>query len=137
MDLDLASHAAGSGDPERAMTLVYEAGLRACIAILAKAGYRLRSGEGHHRAALEAAVAVVGDQIEIGISRLDDARRRRNQSLYGIGRPAGAYRLRRLTADVKGLKARPTACKRVSQLPRRRCLLGLLLVRRDHLLRDV
>ena len=106
MDLDLASHAAGSGDPERAMTLVYEAGLRACIAILAKAGYRLRSGEGHHRAALEAAVAVVGDQIEIGISRLDDARRRRNQSLYGIGRPAGAQELRRLTADVKVLMAR-------------------------------
>src|SRR5207237_3209592 len=59
----------GVATPERVMTLVYEAGLRACIAILAKAGYRLRSGEGHHRAALEAAVAVVGDQIEIGISR--------------------------------------------------------------------
>ena len=106
MDLDLAAHAATNGDPERAMTLVYEAGLRACIAILAKAGYRLRSGEGHHRAALEAALAIVGLEIEVGISRLDDARRQRNQSLYGTGRPVGADELRRLTGDVEGLMAR-------------------------------
>jgi len=106
MDLDLASHAATNGDPERAMTLVYEAGLRACIAILAKAGYRLRSGEGHHRAALEAALAIVGLEIEVGISRLDDARRQRNQSLYGTGRPVGADELQRLTGDVEGLMAR-------------------------------
>lgn len=57
------------------MTLVHEAGLRACIAILGKAGYRLRSGEGHHRAALEAALAIVGPDIDVAIARLDDARR--------------------------------------------------------------
>jgi hypothetical protein len=106
MDLDLASHAATNGDPERAMTLVYEAGLRMCIVILAKAGYRLRSGEGHHRAALEAALALVGPDIEAAISRLDDARRQRNQSLYGTGRPVGVDELQRLTRDVEGLMAR-------------------------------
>jgi hypothetical protein len=106
MDLDLASHAATKGDTERAMTLVYEAGLRACIAILARAGYRLRSGEGHHRAALEAALAIVGPDLELGISRLDDARRQRNQSLYGTGRPVGAAELQRLTSDVEDLVAR-------------------------------
>lgn len=103
MDLELASHAASTGDLERAMTLVYEAGFRACIALLATAGYRLRSGEGHHRAALEAAVAIVGSKVEITISRLDDARRQRNQSLYGAGRPVGAAELQRLTKDVEAL----------------------------------
>jgi hypothetical protein len=88
------------------MTLVYEAGLRSCIAILAKAGYRLRSGEGHHRAALEAALAIVGSEIEPTIGRLDDARRQRNQSLYGTGRPVGAEELRRLTKDVEDLVTR-------------------------------
>lgn len=105
MDLELARHAATTKDEERAMTLVYEAGLRACIAILGKAGYRLRSGEGHHRAALEAALAIVGSDIELAIARLDDARRQRNQSLYGTGRPVGAEELQRLTNDVEGLIA--------------------------------
>ena len=106
MDLALARHAAATGDDERAMTLVYEAGLRACIGILARAGYRLRSGEGHHRAALEAALAIVGSEIEVAIARLDDARRQRNQSLSGTGRPVGAEELRRLTDDVEHLVAR-------------------------------
>lgn len=106
MDLELAAHAASTGDLERAMTLVYEAGFRACVALLGTAGYRLLSGEGHHRAALEAAVAIVGSEVEITISRLDDARRQRNQSLYGTGRPVGAAELRRLTKDVETLIGR-------------------------------
>ncbi|HEV8470107.1 MAG TPA: hypothetical protein VGR46_10900 [Candidatus Limnocylindria bacterium] len=106
MDLELASHAASTGDLERAMTLVYEAGLRACIALLGTAGYRLRSVEGHHRAALEAAVAIAGAEVEIPVSRLDDARRQRNQSLYGTSRPVGADELKRLTKDVEDLIGR-------------------------------
>src|ERR671937_334570 len=113
-DLDLAAHAASMGDLERAMTLAYEAGLRGCIAILGSAGCRLRSGEGHHRAALEAALAIAGSDLEITISRLNDARRQRNESLYGTARPVGHGEFDRLVADVEEL------LKRVSSVTRRR-----------------
>ena len=102
------------GDLERAMTLAYEAGLRGCIATLGSAGYRLRSGEGHHRAALEAALAIAGSDLEITISRLNDARRQRNESLYGTARPVGHGEFDRLVADVEEL------LKRVSSVTRRR-----------------
>jgi hypothetical protein len=111
-DLELAGHAASTGDLERAATLVYEAGLRACIALLGCAGYRLRGGEGHHRAALEAGWAIIGAAAEPTISRLDDARRIRNESLYGTGRPVGAEDLRRLTADVESLIRTASISKR-------------------------
>ena len=102
-DLDLAAYATAVEDPERAMTLTYEAGLRACIVLLATAGFRLRSGEGHHRAALEAALVIGGEDLELSISRLDDARRFRNSSLYGTSRPIGDMEMLRLTDDVEAL----------------------------------
>ena len=102
-DLALAAHAASIDDSERAATLVYEAGLRACIALLALSGYRLRSGEGHHRAALEAATALGGPEVEPAISRLDDARRYRNNSLYGTARPVGDLELLRLRESAEHL----------------------------------
>jgi hypothetical protein len=90
-------------DLDRAMTLVYEAGLRACLVLLAAEGCRLRTGEGHHRAALEAALAIGGDPIQPNVSRLDDARRYRNANLYGDARPVGAAEFNRLLADVEAM----------------------------------
>ncbi|TME26543.1 MAG: HEPN domain-containing protein [Chloroflexi bacterium] len=108
-DLRLAAHASRTGDSERAMTIAYEAGLRACIAILAAAGYRLRSGEGHHRAALDGALTIAGSGVEVDISRLNDARRQRNESLYATSRPVGAEELKRLVASVEALIKRAQA----------------------------
>lgn len=102
-DLTLAKHARRIDDLERAATLVYEAGLRCCIALLAVHGYRLRSVEGHHRAALEAARAIGGRELEPTMSRLDDARRMRNESLYGSSRTIGDSEFTRLEADVQAL----------------------------------
>ncbi|HET8570174.1 MAG TPA: hypothetical protein VFM93_14435 [Candidatus Limnocylindria bacterium] len=81
--LEIADLAAGRGLLDRAVGEAYEAALRASIVLLASAGYRLRKGQGHHLAALEAALAILGPDWEPLLSRVDDARAVRNAGLYG------------------------------------------------------
>lgn len=83
-DLRAAETLAGGEHRRRALTIAYECGLKACIALLAGAGYRLRSVPGHHRAALEGALTLLGSEFDATMSRLDSARQLRNEDLYGL-----------------------------------------------------
>lgn len=105
-DLALAGDIVGRVDRDRAMAITYEAGFRACVGILSLAGYRLTSQPGHHRAAIEGAAAVLGDDVRPLLRRVDGARQFRNEILYGDAPPASESQLAMLVGDVGDLLER-------------------------------
>ena len=102
-DLQLAEDVLAPIDGDRAMAIAYEAGYRVCAGLVDLAGYRVTSQPGHHRAAIDAAIAVLGVEHQAMLWRLDRARRFRNDALYGIVAPAGAGELAQLFKDVAWL----------------------------------
>lgn len=102
-DLDLAANLLAGVDRDRAMAVAYEAGYRVCAGILDLAGYRVTSQPGHHRAAIDGATLVLGEQNRAMLRRLDRARRFRNEALYGDGATAGAGEFGQLLKDVAWL----------------------------------
>lgn len=102
-DLRLARDVLADQDPERAATVAYEAGFRACAGILALAGYRIRSQPGHHRAALEGTTHLVPADEMAALDRLDDARRFRNASLYEDPAPMAEDDLGELIVEIERL----------------------------------
>jgi hypothetical protein len=105
-DLALAGDVVGRVDRDRAMAIAYEAGFRACVGVLLLAGYRLASQPGHHRAAIEGAAAVLGQDVRPLLRRVDGARQFRNEILYGDAPPASESQLAQLIGDVGELLAR-------------------------------
>lgn len=99
-DLDLAADLLANVDRERAMAVAYEAGYRACAGMIDLAGYRLTSQPGHHRAAIDAATQILGNDQRPLLRRLDQARRFRNAALYGDVAPAGRREFGQLVKDV-------------------------------------
>ncbi len=85
------------------MAVAYEAGYRACAGLLDLAGYRATSQPGHHRAAIDGALAVLGEDQRARLRRLDRARRFRNDALYGDGAKAGQAEFDQLLEDVRWL----------------------------------
>jgi len=77
--------------------------LRACRGIVDLAGYRVLDRPGHHRTAIEAAAAILGAAWLVRLRRLDEARRFRNETLYGDVPPASPAQLARLAEDVASL----------------------------------
>lgn len=102
-DLDLAANLLAGVDRDRAMAVAYEAGYRACAGILDLAGYRITSQPGHHRAAIDAATVILGNEHRPLLRRLDRARRFRNEALYGDVATAGAREFQQLLKDVEWL----------------------------------
>lgn len=102
-DLALSRDTLANLDPERAMTVAYEAGFRACAGLLGLAGYRLKSQPGHHRAALEGASHVIPSERVASLEVLDGARRFRNASLYEEAAPIAASDLDELHREVEAL----------------------------------
>lgn len=102
-DLDLAANLLADVDRDRAMAVVYEAGYRACAGVLDLAGYRVTSQPGHHRAAIDGATLILGDERRALLRRLDRARRFRNEALYGDGASAGVKEFEQLVKDVAWL----------------------------------
>ncbi len=92
-------------DRERAMVVAYEAGYPACAGILDLAGYRVTSQPGQHRAAIDAATALLGPERRALLRRLDRARRFRNEALYGDVARAGSGEFEQLLEDVAWLIA--------------------------------
>ncbi len=105
-DLALARDVVGQVDRDRLMAIAYEAGFRACVGVLSLAGYRLSSQSGHHRAAIEAAAVVLGQDVRPLLRRIDGARQFRNEILYGDAPPASASQLAQLIHDVDDLLGR-------------------------------
>jgi hypothetical protein len=105
-DLALARDVVGRVQRDRAMAIAYEAGFRACVGILLLAGYRLTSQPGHHRAAIEGAAAVLGQDVRPLLRRVDGARQFRNEILYGDAPPASESQLAMLIGDVGDLLVR-------------------------------
>ncbi len=68
---------------------------------LVSTGLRVTSQPGHHRAALEGAAAVRGPASRPLVRRIDDARRFRNDSLYGDVQPAAEDELRQVLKDAR------------------------------------
>jgi hypothetical protein len=99
-DLKLARDVVGPIDAERGMAIAYEAAFRACLGLIIRAGYRVRSGPGHHLATIEGAAAALGPSAGSLFRRIDAARRFRNQTLYDVPRPAGADELKQLIKDA-------------------------------------
>lgn len=95
-DLKLARDVLARMDPERAATVAYDAGFKACAGILGLAGYRIRSQPGHHRGAIEGAAALLPSDAIDALDHLDDARRYRNASLYEDAAPMGESDLNEL-----------------------------------------
>ncbi len=102
-DLELATRVLGEIDRDRAMAIAYEAGYRACAGLLDLAGFRVTSQPGHHRAAIDGAMAVLGEGQRARLRRLDRARRFRNDALYGDGATAGRSEFEQLLKDVRWL----------------------------------
>jgi hypothetical protein len=102
-DLDLAEVVLAPIDRDRAMTVAYEAGYRACAGLLDLAGYRVTSQPGHHRAAIDASLVLLGQERRALLRRLDRARRFRNEALYGDVAPVGTDEFAQLTRDVTWL----------------------------------
>ncbi len=117
-DIALARDVLLERDAERAVTVASEAGLRACLGALQFAGYRVRSGLGHHRTALEAAAAVVGDEFRIDLSLLNDAREFRNRSLDGEALPLGEAEVASILESAAKLVEELRAARRRSRSPR-------------------
>ena len=109
-DVALAGDVVGRVDRDRAMAIAYEAGFRACVGVLLLAGYRLASQPGHHRAAIEGAAAVLGEEVRPLLRRIDGARQFRNEILYGEAPPASESQLAQLIGDVGELLARLSSC---------------------------
>jgi hypothetical protein len=105
-DVALAGDVVGRVDRDRAMAIAYEAGFRACVGVLLLAGYRLASQPGHHRAAIEGAAAVLGEEVRPLLRRIDGARQFRNEILYGDAPPASESQLAQLIDDVGELLVR-------------------------------
>ena len=102
-DLDLAQKVLADIDRDRAMAVAYEAGFRACAGMLDLSGYRVTSQPGHHRAAIDGTLALLGQEQRARLRRLDRARRFRNEALYGDVAAAGAGEFRQLLEDVAWL----------------------------------
>jgi hypothetical protein len=102
-DLELAASVLAAIDRDRAMAVMYEAGYRACAGLIDLAGYRITSQPGHHRAAIDATIALLGVRQRALLRRLDRARRFRNEALYGIVAPAGEAEFAQLARDVAWL----------------------------------
>ena len=102
-DIDLAGRVLSEIDPERAITVAYEAGYRACAGLLLLAGFRVTSQPGHHRVTLEGAAAVSGVGLRPLVRRLDALRRFRNDSLYGDPPPVPSEELDQALADATEL----------------------------------
>lgn len=102
-DLDLAENLLATVDRDRAMAVAYEAGYRVCAGILDLAGFRITSQPGHHRAAIDAATIILGDEHRALLRRLDRARRFRNEALYGDVATAGVREFQQLLKDVEWL----------------------------------
>lgn len=102
-DLRLARDVLAKEDAERAATVAYEAGFRACAGILGLSGYRLRSQPGHHRAALEGATHFLPLDVVPSLDQLDNARRFRNASLYEEAAPMGEADLNELLSETERL----------------------------------
>ena len=105
-DLALARDVVGRVDRDRAMAIAYEAGFRACAGVLLLTGYRLTSQPGHHRAAIEGAAAVLGEEVRPLLRRVDAARQFRNEILYGDAPPASESQLAMFIGDVGNLLGR-------------------------------
>ena len=90
-------------DKERAMAVVYEAGLRACRGLIDLGGYRVLDRPGSHRTAIDAAGEILGKDWRLALRRLDAARRFRHDTLYGDAPPAGDAQLGRAADDVRAL----------------------------------
>ncbi len=103
-DLDVVALLADV-DRQRAMAVAYEAGFRACAGIIDLGGHRVTSQPGHHRAAIDAATVVLGQDHRALLRRLDRARRYRNETLYGDAPPATAREVGQLVKDVTWLLA--------------------------------
>lgn len=98
--LALARDVVGGVDFDRAMAIAYEAGFRVCVGVLLLAGYRLARQPGHHRAAIEGAATVLGEDVRPLLRRVDSARQFRNEILYGDTPPASESQLAMLLSDV-------------------------------------
>jgi hypothetical protein len=85
------------------MAVAYEAAYRACAGLLDLARYRVTSQPGHHRAALDGALALLGDHERARLRRIDRARRFRNEALYGDVATVGAGEFEQLLKDVAWL----------------------------------
>lgn len=90
-------------DKERAMAVVYEAGLRACRGLVDLEGYRVLDRPGHHRTAIDAAAEILGGDWALRLRRLDSARRFRHETLYGDVPTASDAQLKRTAEDVAAL----------------------------------
>ena len=67
-----------------ALALSYDAGRKACAALLIASGFRARAVPGSHRAVIEAAAVLLDSEGDKrAIKRLDRMRRDRNQAEYG------------------------------------------------------
>ena len=71
-------------DEEAALEIAYEAMLKATIALMLAHGQRLRSGPGHHEAAIQFAGSKLDSSCSDLILAFDRMRRKRNQTLYNI-----------------------------------------------------
>lgn len=102
--------------PTRSLTIAYEAALRACAGIVDLAGYRVRAQQGHHWATIAVAEAVLGADYAALLKRVDQARRYRNDDLYGDAAPPSAGQREETIADaeflVAELERRLTAVRR-------------------------
>ena len=68
--------------PEAVFQLAYTGVLTLATAAIRAAGYRLRSGEGHHRRAFEAATIALGADAQRHIDFFELCRRKRNVISY-------------------------------------------------------
>jgi len=105
-DLTPARDVVGWVDRDRAMAIAYEAGFRACVGVPLLTGHRLTSQPGHHRAAIEGAAAVLGEDVRPLLRRVDAARQFRNEILYGDAPPASESQLAMLIGDIGNLLGR-------------------------------
>jgi hypothetical protein len=103
-DLDVVAMLADV-DRQRAMAVAYEAGYRACAGILDLGGNRVTSQPGHHRAAIDAATVILGQEHRALLRRLDRARRFRNETLYGDVPTVAEREFDQLVKDVTWLLA--------------------------------
>ena len=103
-DIDL-SRSVSDAFPARSLTIAYEAALRACAGVLDLAGYRVRTQQGHHWAIIAAAGAVLGAPYLTVLKRVDDARKYRNDDLYGDAAPPSTGQRDQAIADAETLVA--------------------------------
>lgn len=90
-------------DLERAMAIVYEAGLRACRGFVDLEGHRVLDRQGQHRTSIDVAALVLGGDWATRLRRLDSARRFRHETLYGDVPDASEAQLDQLEQDVRSL----------------------------------